>query len=355
MNQICQKILIVDDEPDIRDLLSRWLVAEGYDCITAPDGNFALKSLTEGGVQLVLTDIMMPGMSGVDLLTVTKTLFQDVAVVMVTAVDDKDTGEMALDLGAFGYITKPFDRNNILITVKNALERRRLNVLSREYQETLEKEVLKRTTEVREREEEIIFRLLSATGHRHTETGSHVRRIGSYASVIARALGWSLKESADIRLAAPMHDVGKIGIPDAILLKPGPLTPDEFEVVKGHTLIGAQILNRSAVPLLRMASEIALSHHERYAGGGYPRGLVGDAIPESARIVSVVDVYDALVHDRVYRSAFSEKEAVSMMIVTQEKGQYFDTRVFNCFLDLLPQMRHIREEFMDVSSEIQVS
>ena len=302
MTQICQKILIVDDEPAIPNLLCRWLVSEGYDCVTASDGASALKSLEEGGVQLVLTDIMMPGMSGVDLLTVIRTLFQDVAVVMVTAVDDKDTGEMALDLGAFGYVTKPFDRNNIFITVKNALERRRLSVLSREYKETLEKEVIKRTAEVRLREEEIIFRLLSATGYRDTETGAHVRRIGSYASVIARALGWSVKEAGDIRLAAPMHDVGKIGIPDAILLKPGPLTHDEFEVMKRHTSIGAQILNDSAVPLLMMASEIALSHHERYGGSGYPQGLVGDAIPESARIVSVVDVYNALVHDRVYRN-----------------------------------------------------
>ncbi len=355
MNQNNHRILVVDDEPHIRDLLSRWLVSEGYECITASDGDSALKSLEKGGVQLVLADVMMPGMSGVDLLMVTRTLFPDVAVVMVTAIDEKETAMLALDLGAFGYVTKPFDRNNILVTVKNALERRRITVLSREYQEILEKEISARTAEVREREEEIIFRLLSAMGHRDMETGAHVRRIGSYASAIARNLGWSAKEAGDIRLAAPMHDVGKIGIPDAILLKPGPLTTGEFEIIKGHTRIGAQILHGSKVPLLQMAMDIALSHHERSSGCGYPDGLVGEAIPESARIVSVVDVYDALVHDRVYRPAFSENDAVSMMIVTQEKGRYFEKRIFDCFLDLLPQMRRIREEFKEGSHDTGVN
>ena len=336
------RILIVDDEPNIGDLLSRWLTAEGYECAVAENGETAVTLLENNHFDLVVSDIMMPGMSGMDLLTVAKTLFADIAVVMVTAVDDRKTAIMALDLGAYGYVIKPFDRNEILINVANALERRRLFLLSREYENELETKVKQRTKEVREREEEIVLRLISAAGYRDHETGTHIRRIGLYSALMAADLGWDAQAVDLVRLAASMHDLGKIGISDNILLKPGALTSEEFDVMKNHTLIGARILGGSDIALLQLAKEIALSHHERWDGSGYPQGLVTDSIPQSARIVSVADVYDALVHDRVYRPALPEDEALAIM--DQQKGKYFDPRVFDSFMRMLPELRGIREE-----------
>src|SRR5208283_3888580 len=334
-------ILIVDDEPDIGRIISSWLRTAGYGCVTATTGEQALELLQSQSFQLVVSDIMMPGMSGIDLLTFIKDLFPEVAVILVTAVDDRKTAIMTLELGAYGYVIKPFDRNEILINVANALERRRLTLLSREYEQSLESEVREKTSEIREREEEIVLRLISASGFRDDETGAHIRRIGLYASVIAKDIGWNQGSVSDIRLAAAMHDVGKIGIPDSILLKPGKLTPEEFEVMKKHTTIGARILHGSNFEVVKVAREIALSHHERWDASGYPHGLGGEAIPESARIVAVVDVYDSLVSDRVYRPAFPENEALAM--IKEEKGRHFDPKILECFFDSLSEIRRIRE------------
>jgi putative two-component system response regulator len=336
------RILIVDDEPDVCVLISRWLTSEGYLCDTANDGQMAVPLLEQTEFDLVVSDIMMPGMSGISLLKVGRSLFPNTAFVMVTALDDRSTAVLALDLGAYGYVIKPFDRNEILISVVNALERRRLTLLSQEYERSLEKKVEDRTRQVRQREEEIVLRLISAVGHRHDETGSHIRRIGQYSTAMAKCLGWKSESVQDIQLAASMHDVGKIAIPDAILLKPGSLTQDEFEVIKTHTIIGAEILDGLDAPLLQMAREIALSHHEKWDGSGYPQGLVEDAIPESARIVSVVDMYDAMVNDRVYRPALPEGEAISL--IKSGKGTHSDPRILDCFLDLLTEIRAIGEQ-----------
>jgi putative two-component system response regulator len=335
-------ILIVDDEPDVCVLLSRWLTSEGYSCDTANKGEMAVQLLEQKEFDLVVSDIMMPGMSGIDLLTVVRSLFRDTAVVMVTAVDERKTAVLALELGAYGYVIKPFDRNEILISVVNALERRRLTLLSQEYEKSLEAKVEERTAQVRQREEQIILRLVSASEYRDDETGAHIQRIGLYSSKMARELGWGPQAVEDIRVAAPMHDVGKLGIPDRILQKPGKLTPEEFEVMKTHTLIGGRILDDPDIPLLRIAKEIALSHHEKWDGSGYPCGLAGEVIPEAGRIVAVVDVYDALVSDRVYRPALLEDEALSLMKIG--KGKHFDPKILDCFLDLLPEIRRIREE-----------
>lgn len=343
------KILLVDDESSITELLSRWLAAEGYECATADNGETALKLLHATEFDLMISDIMMPGMSGMDLLMFMKPLFTDTAVIMVTGVDDKQTGIMALEIGAYGYVTKPFNRNEIVINVVNALERRRLTLMSRDHEQSLEAQVIQRTREVREREEEILFRLLSATGYRDDETGAHVRRIGMYAAEMVQAMGWSPEEVDEIRLAAPMHDLGKIGIPDAILCKPKGLTEAEFETMKKHTTIGAAILDGSRAPMLRMAREIALSHHERWDGSGYPLGLSGDLIPEAACIVAVVDVYDALVSHRVYRPALPEEQALSM--IRDSGGAHFGPAAFECFMDLLPAIRRIREKVTDEAKE----
>jgi putative two-component system response regulator len=261
---------------------------------------------------------------------------------MVTGVDDRKVGIQALRLGAYGYLIKPFDVNELAINAANALQRRQLALLSQATQDRLEGEVRRRTAQIRRREEEIALRLVAAAEFRDTETGAHVRRIGLYAAALAQLLGWPAGQVDDLRVAAMMHDIGKIGVPDSILLKPGPLLPDEFEIIKQHTVIGARILERSEIGLLEMAREIALSHHERWGGGGYPAGLAGEAIPESARIVAVCDVYDALVHDRVYRRALPEREVLELL--QSQRGHHFDPRIVDPFLAEVSVFRTIREE-----------
>jgi len=337
------RLLIVDDEPYIREVLSRWLTSAGYDCVTAASGEKAWELLHRGSFSLLISDIKMPGMSGIMLLAMTKErLVRDVAVVMITAVDDRKTAIRALELGAYGYIIKPFDENEVIIHVVNALERRRLTLASRQYEQRLETEVRQQTAQVHRREEEIALRLVSAASHRDDETGEHIRRIGLYAECLAGAVGWGAGAVREIRIAAPMHDIGKIGVPDQILLKPGRLTPEEFESVKKHSEIGAAILDGSDIPLLRMATDIALSHHEKWDGSGYPQGLVGPEIPASARLVAIADVYDALVNKRVYRPALPEDEALAIM--TEGRGAHFDPDIFDCCIDVLDELRQIRTE-----------
>jgi response regulator RpfG family c-di-GMP phosphodiesterase len=212
-------------------------------------------------------------------------------------------------------------------------------------EEALEREVLRRTQTLRRREEEIAMRLLAAAGTRDGETGGHVRRIGLYAAAVGEALGWSAARTADIRVAAPMHDIGKIGIPDAILLKPGHLTHDEYQIMKQHTLIGAKMLAGSDIELVEMGREIALCHHEKWDGGGYPNGLSGEGIPITARIVSIVDVYDAMVNRRVYKEPIPEKEVLNSM--TLAAGYDFDPKLLEVFLEILPTIRSIRDSMQD--------
>ncbi len=346
------KILAVDDEPDITGLLARWFAMEGYECATASNGEEALSMLEEANFDLLVSDITMPGMSGIELLAVVRTRWPDMAVLMATAIGDRATAVLALQLGAYGYSIKPLDRNELLISVANVLERRRVTLLMREYEHDLEQKVRERTAQVRRREEQIVLRLVSASGYRDDETGEHIRRIGLYAAAIARELGWEPQAAADMKLAAPMHDVGKIGIPDRILQKPGKLTQTEFEIMKTHTEIGGKILDDPEIPLLRLAREIALSHHEKWDGSGYPVGLAEEAIPESGRIIAVLDVYDALVYDRVYRSALPEEQALS--IVSEGKGKHFDPRILDCFFSLLPEVRLIRQQVKERSYDSSV-
>ena len=198
------------------------------------------------------------------------------------------------------------------------------------------------TLEIRSAHEETIHRLVTAVNYRDHETGAHVKRTGLYSEVFAEALGWSPEEIDNFRLAAPMHDVGKLSIPDAILRKPGELTAEEFEIMKGHTIVGAQLLRDADTPVLQLARQVALCHHERWDGTGYPKGLAGLEIPESARIVAIVDAYDAMTHDRVYRPALAEEEAVARM--QEDSGRHFDPFLFSVFLALLPELRRIARE-----------
>lgn len=334
------KVLIVDDETYICSAISRWLGPEGYDCTVAYNYDEAITHLDEENFELLISDINMPGKSGIELLRVSKQRHPDMAVLMATAVDERNVAIHSLELGAYGYMMKPFDKNEFIINVAGALDRRRLTIQQKEYEHRLEQEVRDRTADIRNREEEIALRLVWASEYRDDDTGEHIQRIGLFSALLAECLGYPALLVDDIRVAAPMHDVGKIGVSDTILLKPGKLTPEEFEIIKTHSVIGAEILGGSDIPLLKLASTIALSHHEKWDGSGYPQGLAGEAIPEVARILAVADVYDALSYDRVYRKAFSEDKVFEIM--NEGNGTHFDPRIFSCFLTVLPAFQEVQ-------------
>ena len=334
-------ILVVDDDEYLRRLVIRILTEKGYACFQAASGAEALTALSSREFALVISDIVMPEMSGLELLKLSRVFRPHVAIIMLTGVDCQDTAIRALELGAYGYLIKPFQPNALLINVANAWRRRDLEIWRNNYELELEETVRQRTAAIRQRDEEITLHLVTASEYRDEDTGSHIRRIALYAAALARALGWSEEDVELLRLAAPMHDIGKIGIPDHILLKKGAFTEEEFSVMRKHTLMGASILSGSDIPLIRMAAEVALSHHERWNGAGYPHGISGIAIPESARIVAVADVYDALLTDRVYRPAFAEREALAMM--GAEKGHHFDPRIYGCMSDIHLEFSQIRQ------------
>ncbi|MEW6347498.1 MAG: HD domain-containing phosphohydrolase [Thermodesulfobacteriota bacterium] len=337
-----ERVLVVDDEPDVREIVSRWLTMEGYRCSSASSGEMAVTLMEQEQFQLVITDIMMPGMSGMDLLAFMKSRFPEVAVIMLTAMDDRKTALMAFEVGAWGYILKPFDLNDVLLNVKNALERRRLVIEKEQYDEKLEKRIEEQSSAVREVEEEMVSRLLAALESHHDETFAHIKRVGLYAKVLAGYLGWEEELVEQIGLAAQLHDIGKIAIPDDIVHKPSKLSPEEEEVMKAHTILGARILDGSKIPFMKMAKDIALSHHEKWDGTGYPQALSRIYIPESARIVTIVDVYDRLTHKKLYRPAFLEERAVSIM--NAYKPSHFDPRIFDYFISVLPQIRAIGQQ-----------
>ncbi len=341
------RILLVDDEIDICYTLSQHLKLEGFECALAGSASEALEKLDGERYHLMIADIRMPQISGLSLLEQVTEKHPHTAVVMMTGMNDRDTAVRALETGAYGYITKPFKNNELIINVVNALQRQRLEQLSRDYQDQLEQRISKQTEDIRLSHEEIALRLIEAQSVRHDETGAHVRRIGLYSEVMGRQLGMTEEAVHTLRLAAPMHDVGKIGISDTILLKPGGLTDSEYAIMKQHTIIGAKILSGSELPLLNTAHDIALAHHEHWNGHGYPRGLSGIDIPRSARIVAILDVYDALINERVYRKAMPEADTLAL--IAQGCGAQFDPEIYEAFLKVLPELRDIRNRVPEPS------
>jgi putative two-component system response regulator len=338
-------ILVVDDEHHVRTILSRWLTGAGYHVVAASDADLALVRLQEHECRLATLDINMPGRSGLELLPLIKLQSPDCEVLMLTARDEAETAIAALTGGAYGYLMKPVCEAELLLQVERALTHRQLILDHRRYLQTLESRVREQTAAVRRAHEETIHRLVTASTFRDEETGAHIRRTGLYSALFAEAIGWSVSRIDDIRLAAPMHDVGKIAIPDAILRKPGKLTPREYEIMKTHAAIGGRMLSGSEAPMLQMAEQIAWCHHERWDGTGYPRGLRNDEIPEPARILAIADVYDALTHDRVYRPALLEDHVLALM--RDEQGRQFAPLLYSVFEELLPEMRRIADENPD--------
>lgn len=306
--EVCARILVVDDERVVRDYIRRCLVGEPFACDTAGSPDEAWEMLLDAPYSLVVCDIDMGRVSGIDLLQRIREHFGDeVAVVMVTGIDDRATAIRTLDLGAYAYLTKPVDPNEVVIHVVNALERRRLKLESNRFQTRLQEEV-------RDAQAELGWRLLAAVGLRDHETGDHIYRVGQSSRAIAARLDWDAPRLAHLELAAAMHDIGKIGVPDAILLKEGSLTEAELENIRRHTLIGAGILSGSGFALLQTAECIALTHHEHWNGDGYPHGLSGEDIPVEGRITAVADAFDSLTNDRPYRKAASHDEAIEEIV-----------------------------------------
>ncbi len=339
------KILIVDDEPEICEILFRCLAGVGHKCRTAGSAEQAIDLLQSEEFQLVLVDLMMPGMSGMDLLTFINSQYHEIAVVIETGVDDVNTALMTFQLGAFGYITKPFKQNDVVISVANALERRRLLILNRNNENALSQQVNEKKETLTGMAEEMVLRLLLTAGSRDNETVAHAWRVGLYSALIAKYLLWDDGLVQNIRLAAALHDIGRTGIPEHILFKPSRLTPEENEIMKAHTVIGARILAGSRSPVIRMAQDIAASHHEQWDGSGYPHRLSGTRIPEAARIAAIADAYDTLVHNQTWRPALSEESALRTM--NAYRGRSFDPRILDYFFSLLPQIRRINDEVRD--------
>jgi putative two-component system response regulator len=338
-------VLIVDDESVVRGLIARWLTTQGFECLEAGNTEDAWTFLQRRALPLMTLDIGLPGQSGLEFLPKVKASFPDTEVIMLTALGQTETAITALTRGASAYLIKPIAPDELLAQMKKALDHRQLVIDNRLYTQQLEARVREQTLATRHAHEETIHRLVTASMYRDKETGAHIRRVGMYSAVMAEALGWAGDDVERIRMAAPMHDIGKIGIPDAILQKPGPLTPEEFEIMKQHTVIGAEMLAGSESPVLELGRTIALNHHERWDGGGYPNGLAGENIPECGRIVAIVDVYDALTHHRVYHPAFPADEAIDM--IENGYAAHFDPRLLRLFLSLLPEMERIGREVPD--------
>lgn len=338
-------ILVVDDDDQVRAVISVIVESEGYSVCTAASAEIALKLLEQSDFDLVVSDLNMTGMTGVELLATCQQTYRDLAFIMVTGVDDRNTAIETLHMGAYGYITKPFQANELIINITNALRRRRLEIDNRRHREELELLVQERTFELDKSREETILILSKAAEFRDNETAKHTIRMGRYCETLARLAGLPETFCRTLKISAPLHDVGKIGISDTILLKPDKLTAEEFEIIKTHCEIGHRILSESTSSILQVGAEIALTHHEKFDGSGYPRGLKGETIPVIGRIAAICDVFDALTSDRVYRAA--TPVAVALDIIHQGCGNHFDPNIAELFMNHTDEILSIRAGLAD--------
>jgi putative two-component system response regulator len=353
------RILVVDDEESVCRVLCRLLDRNGYLCESAADADEAIRYLKKDAYDLVLTDMDMPGSSGLDLMMKILADWPDTATVMVTGMDDTHLANKALEIGAYGYIIKPFQPNEILINVSNALRRRGLEIENRNHRLRLEQMVKERTAglwdaiarleraekELNSSREETIQRLAVAAEFRDNETAQHIQRMSRYCSLLAGKAGCDFEERERMRVAALLHDVGKIGIPDTITSKPVRLTSEERRIMEQHCEMGYRILSGSKSALLVTAAEIAHTHHESVDGNGYPGSLKGSEIPFAGRIAAVADVFDALTSDRIYRKAFPLGKAIDIM--RDGRNRRFDGALLDHFLDAMDEILEIKDRYAD--------
>ena len=358
MTERPRRILIVDDEEKILEMHERLARGLGYETETALDGVEALAKLALD-VDLVLLDGQMPNMDGFEVARRIRATpgHEFLPIIMVTGYKGGADHRRALEAGINDFIAKPLDKDVLYLRTHWLLDLKSAHDDVREQKADLERLVEHRTTALRDALDEMtaakrriyqahldaIRRLTVATEFRDHETGGHIERIGLYAHVLAGAVDMSPGAVDTVRHAAPLHDVGKVGIPDQILLKPGSLSDDEWEIMRSHTTLGSEILAGSDSDVIRMGQKIARSHHERWDGSGYPDGLAGEEIPLEARICAVVDVFDAMTMDRPYRAAVPQDEVLEMM--SESSGSHFDPHVLAAFLDHMPEITEIRTKY----------
>ena len=348
-------VLVVDDESAVRELIKTQLTFLGYSVHITGDASEALTvAASDNRPALVLLDIEMPGTSGLKLLRQIKEIDVDVQVVMVSGLQDLATVRRCVRAGAYDYLAKPFELEDLHNTIERAFERRRLVRQNRDYQEDLERMVEERTEEVRHARDIALLTLAKLAESRDSDTGLHLERMSEYSRVLAEGLRQGVySHQVDdefierVYKSSPLHDIGKVGIPDAILRKPGILTEHEVAIMRTHTTIGGDTLRSvlekyAGQTFLTMAMEIAYSHHERWDGQGYPQGLAAEEIPLAARIVTIADAYDAITSRRPYKEAFSHEEAVRRIVV--DRGLHFDPVLVDVFTDQQDRFAAIQKQ-----------
>lgn len=346
-----ERILIVDDEPANLKLLQKLLNAHGYlNIVPLDDAREVIAHYQISRPDLILLDINMPHLDGYQVMEQLKALNDPLMppIVLLTAQHGKSYLLRALSSGARDFVTKPFDVSELLMRVRNLLDAQLAHRMMHDQKEVLEELVAARTEELRSTRLQVVQRLGMAAEYRDEETGSHILRMSHMSAVLARAIGLSSTECGLMLHASPMHDIGKIGIPDAVLLKPGRFEPHEWEIMKTHAAIGGKLLAGDDSDLMRMAREIALTHHEKWDGSGYPEGLSGENIPMAGRIAALADVFDALTSVRPYKKAWKVEEATAF--IEDNRGKHFDPMLVDAFLDRLPEILEIRCRFDEPSA-----
>ncbi len=342
------KVLIVDDA-EINLILFEALLKRMGNCesVKFSSAVAGLACAKQDDFDLIIVDYMMPDLNGMEFIAQFRSTTgrEDTPVLMITANDQKQVRYRALDAGATDFLTKPVDKIEFMARVNNMLQLGASRKVLADRAAWLAEEVRKATFEIKERERETVIRLSKAAEYRDPETGAHILRMAHYSELIARGLGLPVQECELILEAAPMHDIGKVGITDRILLKPGRLTPEEFEVMKQHAVYGHDILKGSSSRVLQTGASIALGHHEKYDGSGYPGGLKGEAIPIFSRIVAVADVFDALTSERPYKKAWSMEHACDH--IKASSGTHFDPRCVATFFDQWDKVCDIQQRFND--------
>lgn len=348
-------IIVVDDEAANLKLVERVLEVGGYQNVTLlSDPTRVVESYKSSGADLFLIDLNMPVMDGFELIEALLALKDDFLppILVLTAQQAQEYRQKALDEGARDFVTKPFVVNELLARVRNQLEIRQAQALLRDQNQHLEEIVSERTEELQKAHEQlhesrlqVIRRLGRAAEYRDNETGLHIIRMSYISVILGRAAGMSENDLDLLLNASPMHDIGKIGIPDNILLKPGKFEPEEWEIMKTHAQIGADILSGDDSPMMAMAREIALTHHEKWDGSGYPNGLEGDAIPLVGRISALADVFDALTSERPYKKAWKVEDALNL--IKEQSGKHFDPQLVEYFIEQLDEIVSIRDRYME--------